>query len=323
VTVRRTGGRIFAGVLSVPSPIVTRSAVAWAANINSGTCIKPWGLPYDALYNRVVALTGLTSDATIPAGANSPPLSQAQIRAIDNIPEAERFIIFAPPTYDGQGQNPPTTAASGNLGWNNGMYTAFNFTAATNSASPNLYQSNINSCANVTVTLGTNNTAMLPGSNDIQCLTVQAIMGSRQNQCTNMPGNVQDPVTCTFNSPTDARCVPPASSGTGVQSDTLTVAWVDQISGNSNGSNFRMLGKIKLTCMFRGNPGASSGNDVNPLETCSASSPQTSGYPRATIIGTLMSLSAPRISPTTVLGNSKSDQQRLILVRHQLETIQP
>jgi Flp pilus assembly protein TadG len=317
VTVRRTGGRMFAGVFNMPSPVVTRRAVAWAANINSGTCVKPWGLPYNALYDRVVQLTGLTSSAPIPAGGSRPPLSQQQILAIENIPAAERFIIFRPNRYDGTGTNPDSLGAGGNLGYNNGMYTAFNFTAQNNNAGGTTYQSNVSSCANINVTLGTNNTAMLPGNNDIQCLTIQAVMGSRANNCNSIPGNLQDPVTCTFASVTDARCIPPTSGA--INSDTLTVAWVDQVSGNANGSNFRMLGKIKLTCMFRGGVGASSGNDIRAGETCSASSPATTGYPRATIIGTLMSLSAPTISPTTVLGNSTSDQQRLVLVRHQPE----
>jgi Flp pilus assembly protein TadG len=313
VTTSRRGSRIFAGVFGQQAPVVSRKAVAWVANVNSGTCVKPWGLPYDALYNRVVQLTGLTSNAPIPAGGTSPPLSQQQILAVENIPEAERFIIFAPPTYDGQGGNPPLSAAYGNLGYNNGMYTAFNFMDNNNNASGTTYQASISTCGSATATLGTNNTAMLPGSNDIQCLTVQAIMGSRANNCNNMPGNVQDPVTCTF-ATNDARCVPPTTGQ--IRSDTLTVAWVDQVSGNSNGSNFRMLGKIKLTCMFLGGTGQSSSNGINTAETCASSSPQASGYPRATMIGTIMGISNPAISPTTTLGNVTSDQQRLILVPH-------
>lgn len=327
VTVRKSAPMIFGKVSGmITPPTIVRSAVAWIANINNGTCIKPWALPYQSLYDRVAAITGIGASTASPR----PNLTQTQMTELGETgSDADRLIIFRPPTYDGLGGNPDSTQALGSLGFNNGMFTAYNFTSPTgnNNASGTTYQANISGCSTQTVAVSTTNGATLPGSNDIPCLTVNAIMGSNANQCGNGPtngnstpwpwsANINQAVTCYYAPLTtaiaDAGCYSSSQTVTNNLGVMENVAWGDNVGNGSNATTYRLIGKIKVVCVFRGVVGiAGVTNEVCPV----GNGTLPANYPRGTIVGVIQGLSMPVINGSTQLGNVTSDQQRLILVR--------
>jgi len=345
VTAQRTGGTILSGVVNHTDQLVQRRGTAWIANINSGSCVKPWSLPYRALYDRVAAITG--DPATPSTATPRPDLTQLQLAKILDYTDAQRIIIFRPPTYDGAGGRPDSTAALGNLTYNDGMFSAFNFLSPTgqNNASGTTYQANHYGCSMSLVSVGTANTSTLPGANDIPCLGVNAMMGSNSNQCepnngtwtpltqwpvANNNPQVNQAVTCRYATPTrtptdtiwDARCY---ASTTAVAAGTpgvmQNVAWGDNVGNGSNQTSFRVIGKIKVLCVFRGTSsayGVQKGYTMpaRHSEVCStgAGNPPKD-YPQGTIVGVIQGPSSPDLGPGTVLGNIKGDAQRLILVQ--------
>jgi hypothetical protein len=182
----------------------------------------------------------------------------------------------------------------------------------------------------VTVSSGTT----LPGSNDIGCLSVNALMGSDDNTCESTGGTwtpsagndwptgnnnprVTKPPTCHYKAPTalsvwDAGCYPTA---TATEPGRLeTIAWGDNVYNGSNAVDFREIGKLKVLCVFRGI--SAPYGAVGHTERCSpAGGAPLVNYPKGTVIGVIQGLSSPAIGPTTELGNVASDQQRLILVK--------
>jgi hypothetical protein len=347
VTARATPGLVLAGTNRALAPTIGRQGVAWIANINNGTCVKPWALPYTVLYDKVQALTSFPATASTVSprpdlDARSMPTLTAGIDA-GTITESMRIVIFRPPTYDGAGGNPDSTAALGNLGYNNGMFSGYNFLSPSgnNNASTTTFQANTFGCSYQTVSVNTVNGATLPGSNDIPCAMVNAMMGSDENQCqpsnvsqwtnpesTDWPsGNnrprINQPVTCYYrpsvlNTTTgirnwDAGCY---ASATATQVGSMqTVAWGDNVYNGSNATDFREIGRLKVVCVFRG-ISAAFGAPANNVEGCQIpGGTLVATYPQGTVVGVIQGLSSPVISPTTELGNIISDQQRLILVK--------
>lgn len=102
VTSSRGGGLIFGGIFNlvsgrttpVTAPTVSRRGTAWIANIQNGDCIKPWGLPYNALYR-------IANDAQRPA-IDEPPelpsLSQEKLAGIAQKTLTNRTVIVLPYT---------------------------------------------------------------------------------------------------------------------------------------------------------------------------------------------------------------------------------
>ena len=347
VTTSATPGLVFGGVARSVAPTVTRQGVAWIANVNNGSCIKPWALPYKVLYDRMQSITGYpttasTTDPRPDLDARAFPALTAGIDA-GTITESQRLVIFRPPTYDGLGGNPDSTAALGNLGYNHGMFSGYNFLSPSgnNNASTTTFQANTFGCTSQLVSVNTTNGATLPGSNDIPCAAVNALMGSNENQCqpanlsnwtnpestdwpsgTNRP-RITDPVTCYYKASVldattlirtwDAGCY--ASATTLTAGTMQTVAWGDNVYNGSNATDFREIGKLKVLCVFRGISTAV-GAPANHIEQCVAPGGTVlSSYPQGTIVGVLQGLSTPVLGPNTELGTVVSDQQRLILVK--------
>ena len=345
VTARATPGLVLAGTNRPLAPTIGRQGTAWIANINNGTCVKPWALPYAVLYDKVQALTSFPATNTYasPRPDLDPRAMPAMSAGIDagTITESMRIVIFRPPTFDGTGGNPDSTAALGNLGYNNGMFSGYNFLSPSgnNNASSTTFQENTFGCTYQTVSVNTANGATLPGSNDIPCAAVNALMGSTENQC--QPNNnwnnpessdwpsgpnkprVTQPITCyyrasVYNATTgirswDSGCY---ASPTATQVGTMqNVAWGDNVYNGSNATDFREIGKLKVVCVFRGIYTAA-GAPPNNVEGCQIPGGTiVSNYPQGTLVAVIQGLSSPVIGPNTELGNIVSDQQRLILVR--------
>ncbi len=346
VTARATPGLVMAGVNRPLAPTIARQGTAWIANINNGTCIKPWALPFSVLYDKVQSLTSFPATNTLAnprpdLDARAMPAMSAGIDA-GTITEGMRVVILRPPTFDGLGGNPDSTAALGNLGYNNGMFSGYNFLSPSgnNNASSTTFQQNTFGCTAQTVSVNTVNGATLPGSNNIPCAAVNALMGSTDNQCQpnnlsnwtspessdwpsgNNKPNVSQPVTCYYRVPVvdgagvrnwDSGCY---ASPTATQIGTMqNVAWGDNIYNGSNATDFREIGKLKVACVFRG-VSTAQGAPANNVEGCQLPGGSLiANYPQGTIVAVIQGLSSPVIGPNTELGNVVSDQQRLILVR--------
>ena len=97
----------------------------------------------------------------------------------------------------------------------------------------------------------------------------------------------------------------PTTGDVGVE---LPVSWGDFVGEGSNRVQFRVVGKFRLLCYYRGVAG----------ETCptpDAATPDYGSYPEGTIIGVAPGITTSEIDDDTVLGSIISDVQRLLLVR--------
>jgi hypothetical protein len=315
-------GRVLQSTFGVgTAPPVNRNAIAWIANFQNGKCIMPWALPYRALYDRVTTITGLSNPAPPPPPlytGKRPDLSQAQLAKLDDLPfDAQRLIVFRPTNHNGQGSNPDSTQALGSMGFNNGRYVAYNIGGA---ASGTTFQDNIINCTTDYFSVGSQVTAAtLPGSNPIECYTINALMGSVANTCNISQGwpvannrpSVTEPVTCHFRTttaPYDAGCY--TSTAFTTQGILKQVTWGDSVTTGSNETVFRMVGKLKIYCIFR-MPVAPGRTEVCNTDLGTVT---PSNYPQGTVIGVIQGPGHPPIEGATQLGNIKSDQQRLVLV---------
>jgi Flp pilus assembly protein TadG len=304
------------------APKVNRSAVAWIANFQNGKCIIPWALPYRALYDRVTTITGISNPAGPPPplyAGKRPDLSQAQLAKLDDLPlDAQRLIIFRPTNHNGQGANPDSTKALGNMGYNDGRYVAYNISGP---ASGTAFQDGIINCSTQYFAVGNQvEAATLPGSNPIECYTINALMGSVDNTCSlskDWPTKagepkVTRPVTCHFRAttaPYDAGCF--SSGEFATQGIMKQVTWGDSVTTGSNETRFRMIGKLKIYCIFRLPAG------TGKTEVCNTDNPavRPTNYPQGTIVAVIQGPGRPPLEGATQLGNITSDQQKLILVR--------
>jgi hypothetical protein len=322
----RSAGFLFGHVLKNTfgvgdAPKVNRGAVAWIANFQNGKCILPMALPYKSLYDRVVQLTGLTNPAGVRAPlypGKRPDLTQAQLAALDDLPyDAQRLIIFRPTNYNGAGTNPDSVNALGNMGFNNGRYVAYNISG---SAGGTEFQNGVITCSTSYFNIGQAVDAhTLPGNNDIECLTVNAMMGSTENQCKPIPAwptgnkpNVTRPVTCYFKTttaPYDAGCYSTAARTT--QGILKQVSWGDSVTTGAQETVFRMIGKLKIYCVFRMEVAAG----VTEVCNTDVATVSVRNFPQGTIVGVIQGLGRPPLEGASELGNIPSDQQKLILVR--------
>jgi hypothetical protein len=287
VTVQAQPTSILAGVTSAGRPTVRRSAVAWIANVNSG-CIKPFALPYSVLYNKSAALAGMSASTA----ASPPDLEQRQLTAIASASQSSRIVILrGPNTADADARGASLTAppAAPTFRGNDGPYAAYSFTG--NAGGPQ-YRTSIPDCRNVSTTVDGGTT--LPGGNDLECHTIQGLMGASGN-CNG--GGWPRGAT----SANGAVCVLKPATGTPVVWDAgcytatntlgraLRVAWGDNIGNGSNAVNYRVVGEFVLLCAFRG-----SFQSFGETETCDTGQvPAPAQLPRGTLVGILQGLSTP------------------------------
>jgi Flp pilus assembly protein TadG len=222
VTTRATGGRILSGIVRSSGVPVTRSAIAWIANINSSECIKPWALPYTVFYDAVVAATGLSSTIPPTLPSTNPPyrndLSQEQIAAMNLLTNGnqnvqQRTVIMRGPTtssvnWPASGAFPAVADVPAINQW-----MGYNFNGNAGSS----YQGAVGAC-DATAAVGANSGATLPGANDIECYTIAALIGGNTNVCQNN-GNYLTDYTCngggTQGCPTNRTCVFSPNTGSG------------------------------------------------------------------------------------------------------------
>ncbi|MGZ8455068.1 MAG: pilus assembly protein TadG-related protein, partial [Gemmatirosa sp.] len=208
VTTRTTPGLILAGVVRDSAPTISRRAVAWIANINSLECVTPWTLPYTALFDGIVGLTGVGASPFAPR----PNLTQRQVAALTlgDFSESLRTLWL-------RGPNTPVAlpaSASGITAYD-GAWSAHGFAGA---GSVGAFHGNVAGCDPTVVSVAGNEGSTLPATNDYECWTVRALSGSTSSTCP--PGWIGDapsqPVTCHYKPPSvspgtlvyDAGCYP-------------------------------------------------------------------------------------------------------------------
>ncbi|MDF1501867.1 pilus assembly protein TadG-related protein [Roseisolibacter sp. H3M3-2] len=325
VTARANAGRIFSGVFGGSPPGIGRTAIAWVANINGTNCIRPWSLPYDVIYDKVTTLTGIASTASPPGNGRRPDLSQEQLSRLStgSYSEASRVVVMRGPTT---AQAVPAGAAG--ITSYAGRWEGYNFSGNAGNQS---YQSNIYGCDPTQVSVTADQGTTLPGNSDYECWTVRALMGSTANTCNNAGWTTAigtQNVTCHYKATTsvgggpatvttsDAGCY--ASTGATAPGVTQRVSWGDMIGTGSNAVDHRVVGTVKLICVFRGlSTAAGESGQGTKVEHCSPGGAvaQISNLPRGTLVVAIEGLSSLAINETTELGNVISTNQRLILVR--------
>jgi Flp pilus assembly protein TadG len=369
VTASATGQRVLAAVTGLAAPTISRTAVAWIANINSGTCIKPWALPYTVLYDSVVSATGLTSSITPTSPSTNPPfrnnLSQAQITALNNLTTTnaqatKRTILLRGPVTP---ISPLPTGASPATIPEGNQWLGYNYQGNGSPPAGNApYQYQVGNCGltgtPVAVSIGSNGGTTLPSAGaDYECWTVSAAMGSNLNSCNN--ANYLSDYSCsggTNGCPPERTCVfrpigNPVTSSTIIDAGcyapsylslsgpannpqvnvniptnapvgvNISVAWGDATGTGSNLTSYRQVGTFRLLCVFRtfsqgsGAP-RTSVFAQSPQERCVVPGGSTyTNLPAGTLVGIITGLSDQTIGAGTVLGNTTSFAQRLILVQ--------
>jgi Flp pilus assembly protein TadG len=255
---------------------LNRNATAWIASLGSN-CVRPWALPYQALYRQVMQ----DPTATSPL----PDLDAVQFSNYITQNNSARYY-----TILGQNQT------SGQL--NDGEWNGFNFTGNAGRAS---FVAGINGCFDERINPDAGEGVTLPGQADQYVnWSIDAIAGGGNG------ANAQ-PGICSFNTGF-ADCYAPATATTprgttpGV---TINTAWGELLGVGSNGINFDYVGEFELMCFYR-----------TSADVCNNAKPGTpnSGYPPGTIVGYIKKLKSRWITPDDVLGNFTTNITRVVLV---------
>jgi Flp pilus assembly protein TadG len=199
---------------------LSRTSTAWVANLNGGTCVKPWALPYPVLYSKVTG-TALQSDP--------PLLTAAQIASISNLSTTARTITIAQPGISNV--NPAPSPAWPSTTYYDGNWEGFNL--GSGNASNQTYQDMMDSanCGQYTTQVGTYGTTLPPASGTVFPTWTSPSMVA----------------TCNFSSSTSADCR--TSSGSiGVDNK---VVWGTVTGVGSNAVSFKMIGYFRLLCYWR------------------------------------------------------------------------
>lgn len=273
---------VFASLLGRTGSVgLSRQASVWVANL-SINCVRPWAFPYHVLYDVVMGTTG-------SALVGAPNLDPVKFAQFENLSNSQRMFILT-------GPNNPTGAPVHDGNWEG-------YSFAGNAGKPG-YQGEISGCANPTKQTAVNvlGGTTLPGAsgNNYVNWTTAAIEPSPPN-----------PGTCYMQpkAANDAGCYQDAAAAAaGKPGVVINVAWGDMNpKGGSGAFNAREVGEFVLTCYYRGNA-----NESCPLQKPGA---PAIGYPEGTLVGYVNTLRSKNISPATILNNSPSNLQRLILVR--------
>jgi hypothetical protein len=294
VTATRQTGFLFGHVLAnrfgtAGAPLLSRSAVAWIANLNRQPCVQPWALPYNALYKTA---TGTPTTAT-----DTPMLTQADLVRLNGLSETQRVIRIL-------GPDPDHLTEVGTRPYD-GRWRAFSFG---NNVGLNHYKDAMSCDLSYEVMLTELNQqggSTLPAQgNDVY------ERATEQGFTQWLNGAEAGDEVPHFGTGNDARCFTNAArTQLGCR---FTVAWgIENGTGpdGTNGSSaitFKSLGSFVLLCYFQATG-----------QTCADSrvtAPQ-GGYPVGTIIGIVQGLRPIIIESSTTLGTVVTSEQKLMLVQ--------
>ena len=273
---RKEAPVIFAGFLGNGSSTLWKRSIAWSAYINSKDCVRPWAMPYKALYELA---TGVR-----PAGI-APDLTPDQLTTLSNKSDADRLMTFV-------GSNKPTEAPTPP---NDSSWVPFNFGG--NSGKPD-YQGGIKGCDIYEVGTSAENGTTLPGAanqyNDWSSQVIWKNVGQGDNSS-----------PCYRKAANDAGCYASATATTpGVE---ISSVFADVTGVGSNTIDYRFVGQIDLVCYYQGTP-ASTCPVTPPGQS-------NTGYPEGSIVVRVHRYGSPILEPETILGVDPSLEFRLLLVR--------
>jgi Flp pilus assembly protein TadG len=277
VTTTKTASSTIGRIARSGGASLSRTSVAWVANLNGGTCVKPWALPYPTLHS-VVTGTAIQSDP--------PLLTPTQLASIATMSTTARTITLAQPNIQAVNNANP---AWPNTTYYDGNWEGFNLG---NNASNQTYQDMMDpaACGQYTTTAGATGTTVPAGG---------------QNNFPNWT-NASMATVCNFSSNSSADCR--TSSGSiGVDNKVVwgTLVAGTPGAGGSNGVTFKMVGYFRLLCYWR------QATDICTQQI--AGRPST--YPAGTIVGMILPITFRSIGSGDQLGNTPSETQRLILVQ--------
>jgi hypothetical protein len=352
VALTATGHRIFSGITGMSAPTVARSARVWIANVNSGTCITPWGLPYGVLYKKAQAIGGGTA-WTGPTSASpidtAPDLSPAQLATLSasTTTQSQRTVVMYGHTANGGSAPPIPSYASNPAGFAyDGEWQGYGYSG---NSGQTAFQQGFWSCSSTNVVIGGYGagTTLATNGASVECWTLNALVGNGANNCNGSAYSYlltgptgSNARTCYFrNAPTgnngltgsaaiyyyDATCYQDAALT--IPGKMLRVTWSDEIGTGSNRLKYRVVGRFFLLCYFRGasgvpganaNPSTNYGNGTSygkTIETCTSGTNTYQGHAMGTVVGVVQGISSAVMETGTVLGNTPGDIQKLVLVK--------
>jgi Flp pilus assembly protein TadG len=255
---------------------LSRTAVAWIANINSN-CVRGMAMPYRALYNQVAAVDVLSPTA-VP---NLDPIEFSQYEAKDDT--ARMFIL--PPDRAGAGPNDPLTPTQ--VSYSDGRWRGIEYHG---NNGKNAYMGGIAGCTRTGL-----------DASDVKALSSVNVPKWTYDALTTTVAPNPAPV-CVIKAG-DAGCY--TSLGATKPGVVINVDWVDDPDANGSfGPKYRYVGKFTLVCVSDGSL---------PCNNSKTGAPKV--YPEGTIIGFMKSLSSTKITPNDIISNTPSNVQRIILVR--------
>lgn len=304
-TARATARYVIAGGLGLVPPQVTRSSVAWIANVNGAACVRPLAPPYTRIYEDA---NGLTSRPYSSHNQYAPGVTQALIASLSparGIPTSYRTFVLVPPWqreahWDSAGQ--PNTGSWHTVNFGNAGYSAYAsyIGAAVGSTT----------CAGASTSVGDYLHPFVWQMSDTTNLLAYARPGFVQ--LCNRTGNAPD-ATCRN-----------ADGSVGV---VTRMALSDSIPNPSGvfSQRVRMVTQMRVMCYFQSvsdvcapalvTDGAGHMQTWQMPSATPGGPAVTSGYPAGTMVVLLDGPVFVDITPDVVLGDSLSLSQRLVLVK--------
>ncbi len=296
----------FGGALGLQfTPVINDTAVAFVGSLTTGTCVKPWSMPFGLV-------TRLLPGSPAPAGYT---LSQSDVNYLANLPSlpptggssspGSRTIIAAPPS-NGNGQTPKAPPAPFTTNWD-----GLSIPSAPNNGTSG-YQAVMRD-ASCQYPVSVNDVLDKPGNN-LDTKTSEAIT----------------PSVCTFSSTSDI-CYQADGRTPGVK-----VKVTFGLPTTSNGREqvvVKMLGEFTVMCYARaanngggggngngnGGNGAGGGQGLRACPVAYMPVPVPTSTPTEYSEGTIVGYFAPdfnlSFSGGDVLGTTPSIAQKIILVR--------
>jgi Flp pilus assembly protein TadG len=321
VTATASAPLTFGGVFRSAGPAMSRRATAWIANVNSGSCIAPFGLPYSVLYDAGARLAGDPASTA----ATRPDLTARQLAAINSASEENRTVVMY-----GQSQVSTIPTSATGLTAYDGQWQGFGYNG---NNGQNEYQASFWTCGSAVLTVGSTGgtTLSTSGSDRAECWTVRALTGSSSNQCNNaafLTGSGPNAATCVYRGVSttgvggaavntyDAGCYPTAAAASAGLSPGVIVraTWADVVGTGANALKFREIGRFRIVCVFREAASAAPGSGTT-TEQCQSGTKTYTNLPIGTIVGQVQGITAATLSPGVTLGTTTGDVQRLILVQ--------
>jgi Flp pilus assembly protein TadG len=208
-------GRVLSSVYNQPVPHIRTQATAWIANIVATNCVKPFALPYAALYKL--------AHGSAPATPTT-PLTREDLASLNLKTDVQRYMTVVGPAVP--------------VGTSHGNWFGFEYTG--NAGVPG-YQQGISTCDYGVIAVDGADGVTLPGN------AGQTISRTTESMTTvfNSQGTSFQPFCSAYVS-TSAAC----RNSAGVVGKDTKVAWGVPTGTGSNTVNFMAFSKVTVLCYY-------------------------------------------------------------------------